>query len=323
MIRRVPRPLLVAPGRAVSIALGRALSVALGRAVSVVALLASPAAHAQETDAERLFREGQEAMAKKDYSIACARFAASNQLEPGIGTRLWLADCYEKQGRLASAWRVFREAAAAAIEAKDSRATVAESRAAQLEPKLAKIVVHVVAPPKDFELRLDGVRVQWALPLFVDRGRHELRATGGFERVVDVDQDGRTYEVTIGHASPTAPADKPSPSAWPIAGWSLVAVGAVGVGAGSYLGLRARSQYDDAASHCPSTCDSEGYDARKAAFRTATASTIFMVAGGVLAVSGITVLILAPPPKKPASEPVGPSFSLRVGAAALSLEGAF
>jgi len=288
------------------------------RSVFLLILVTASSAHAQESDADRLFREGQEAMAKKDYASACAKLAASLQLEPGIGTRLWLADCYEQQGRLATAWRVFREAAAAATEAKDSRSTVAESRAAKLEPKLSKIDVRVIAPPNDFVLRLDGVRVQWSSPLFVDRGRHELRASSGFERVIDVDSDGRTYQITIDHsAKATSSEVRPSP-AWPIAGWSLIAGGAVGLGVGGYLGLRAKSEYDDAAARCPSTCDGEGYDARNAAFRTATASTVLFVAGGALAVAGVTVLLVAPKSHRETA-----SLTLHVGAASLSLAGAF
>jgi len=288
------------------------------RCVLLFVVALAPSAHAQESDAERLFREGQEAMATKDYASACAKFAASLQLEPGIGTRLWLADCYEQQGRLATAWRVFREAAAAAIEAKDSRATVAESRAAKLEPKLSKIDVRVIAPPKDFELRLDGVRVQWSHPLFVDRGRHELRASSGFERVIDVEADGRTYPITIDLSVKSAPGEVQTSKAWPIAGWSMIGAGVLGVGVGGYLGLRARTQYEDAAPHCPSTCDTEGYDARNSAFRTATASTIFFVAGGALAVAGVTVLLVAPKAHRETG-----ALTLQVGASSLSLMGSF
>jgi hypothetical protein len=286
------------------------------RAILLFALVVASSAHAQETDADRLFREGQEAMATKDYASACAKFAASLQLEPGIGTRLWLADCYEQQGRLATAWRVFREAAAAATEAKDSRASVAESRAVKLEPKIAKIVVRVIAAPKDFELRLDGVRVQWSAPLFVDRGRHELKASNGFEKVVDVDADGKSYDVTIDLTPKTTPAEQKTSAAWPIAGWSMLGVGAVGLGVGGYLGLRAKSQYDDATVHCPSWCDSEGYDARNSAIRTANASTVFFVAGGVLVAAGVTVLIVAPKAHRE-------SVALQLSPTSFALTGAF
>lgn len=288
-------------------------------ALALLLFSASVTAHAQESDADRLFREGQEAMTKKDYPTACAKFAASLQLEKGIGTRLWLADCYEQQGRLASAWRVFREAAAAAVEAKDSRSTVAESRAAKLEPRIARIVVTVTAPPKGFELRLDGVRVDHASPLYVDRGRHELKTSAGDEKIVDVDADGKTFEVRFDYTPKEAPPPPKISPAWSIAGWSMVAGGAVSLGVGGYLGVRAKSQYDDASSHCPSTCDQEGYDARKGALRTATASTVFFVAGGVLAVAGVTVLVIAPRPK--AVESAG--LRLQIGVGSVALAGAF
>ncbi len=271
-----------------------------------------------------MFREGQGAMARKEYPFACAKFAASLQLEPGIGTRLWLADCYEKQGLLASAWRVFREAAAAAAEAKDTRAQVASSRAAQLEPKLARIVLRVPSPaPKDLEIRIDGVKIasaQWSVPQFVDRGRHEIRASGGFERVLDVTEDGRAYEIVVGEPPPAATPSteaKPSP-AWSIAGWSLVAGGAVGIGLGSYFGLHAKSRYDEAAPHCPSTCDSVGYETRNEAFRWAAGSTVAFVAGGAFAVAGVTLLVLSPSsPKKTGS------YSLQFAGSTVLFQGVF
>lgn len=297
----------------------------------LVVLACAAVAHADgpPSEADRLFDEGKQAMLAADYPTACARFAASLRLEPGIGTRLWLADCYEKSGRLASAWRVFREAAAAAIEADDSRAQVAASRAAQLEPKLARLILRVTDEPKGLEIRLDGVKLpreQWSVPIFVDRGRHEVRASApgrpNVDRVVDVEHDGKSHPVDLAfEASVDRPPSIPTvPTVWPTVGWSLVAAGAVSVGVGSWLGLRAKSRYDDAAPRCPSTCDAEGYDARRDAFRTATASTIVFVAGGVLAATGVAVLVAAP---SRTTKTTGASFSLRVAAGSLTLEGAF
>lgn len=284
-------------------------------------------------DADRLFREGQQAMVAKDYSTACARFAASLQLQPGIGTRLWLADCYEKGGRLASAWHVFREAAAAATEAHDTRAEVASSRAAALEPKLARITVQLGAL-QPTEMRLDGVRIakdEWTLPVFVDRGRHELRVVvegrDPIVRAIDVGEDGRAYDVDLrppAGAPPTQPktvmlTPRPAESSTrAVVGWSLIGAGVVGVGLGTYFGLHAKTLYDDAAPHCPSSCDDVGYDQRRSAFHFATGSTIAFVAGGVSAAAGVTLLVL-----QPRRDAVASGWSLRVGAGSLSLGGAF
>src|SRR6185437_15434982 len=60
--------------------------------------------------AEALFDAAKKLYADKKYAEACTRFDASEKLDRGIGTLLYLADCYEHVGRTASAWATFREA---------------------------------------------------------------------------------------------------------------------------------------------------------------------------------------------------------------------
>src|SRR5262245_60261131 len=84
----------------------------LGRSVALVlALSSAPAAADAQRDADRLFEEGKQLFDKGSFAAACSRFEASLALQPGIGARLWLADCYESLGRTASAQRQFRVAA--------------------------------------------------------------------------------------------------------------------------------------------------------------------------------------------------------------------
>src|ERR1700678_3583891 len=99
----------------------------LGRSAVAVALsvLASGTAWGQSASgaaaAEALFDEGKALMAAGNYASACPKFAESNRLDEGIGTSLWLADCFEKNGQTASAWAEFRAAAALAVKASDPR----------------------------------------------------------------------------------------------------------------------------------------------------------------------------------------------------------
>src|SRR5260370_35084814 len=64
--------------------------------------------------AEALFADGRRPVGAGEYAAACPQFAASQKLDPGVGTSLNLADCYERLGRWASAWAEFRSAASAA-----------------------------------------------------------------------------------------------------------------------------------------------------------------------------------------------------------------
>lgn len=136
----------------------------------------------QKAAAEVLFSEGQKLLYEKNYEAACPRFEQSQALDPGVGTLLYLAQCYDGQGRPASAWATYREAYSAARAAgQTDRAQVAEERASQLEPGLAKLTVQVAPEnPRDgFELRINGKDID--APLFgvefpVDPGRYEIVA---------------------------------------------------------------------------------------------------------------------------------------------------
>src|SRR5262245_55428497 len=92
--------------------------------VSFIGLL-SLRAEAQVTPAEKaaaeaLFDRGLTLLREGKLQEACANLEQSQAIERGIGTMLYLAECYEKSGRTASAWALFREASS---EARASRQT--------------------------------------------------------------------------------------------------------------------------------------------------------------------------------------------------------
>src|SRR4051812_33196417 len=60
--------------------------------------------------AKTLFEQGQKQIEEKNYDSACASFKASNESVARVGTLLNLADCYEKAGKLASAWGAYFDA---------------------------------------------------------------------------------------------------------------------------------------------------------------------------------------------------------------------
>src|SRR5207245_4895145 len=89
--------------------------------------------------------KGKKLRAEGKVAEACPKFAESNRLDAGIGTMLYLADCYEKSGQTASAWAQFREVASLAARQGDPREKIARERVARLEPKLSKLSVSVSA----------------------------------------------------------------------------------------------------------------------------------------------------------------------------------
>ena len=58
----------------------------------------------QIATAQALFDEGKRLHKDKNFQEACPKFEASHRIDPGLGTLLYLGDCYEEIGRTASAW---------------------------------------------------------------------------------------------------------------------------------------------------------------------------------------------------------------------------
>src|SRR4051794_19141828 len=146
-------------------------------ALIAIAMAASPAL-AQDAQAQAmgrtLFNEGVTLFNGGNFEAACPKFEASLKAYPGLGTRGKLAECYEKQGRYASAWAAYREVAQLAMRSGDpTREQVASARAKSLEPKLSYVTI-TLAPAND------------APGLVIKRGAVELdRAKLGSAEPVD------------------------------------------------------------------------------------------------------------------------------------------
>ncbi len=136
---------------------------------------------ARDESAEELFERGKQLVLQKKYAEACPLLARSRQIDPGIGTMLWLADCYEKNGQLAGAWSEFKAAAEAAARRNDERQLVASRRATSLEERLTRLVIVVPAERMvdGLQIRRDGVLVSSAelgAPLPIGPGIHTISA---------------------------------------------------------------------------------------------------------------------------------------------------
>lgn len=148
-------------------------------AIVALVLAMTSVVRAQTAEAEALFREGKRLLKEGEVTRACEKFEASERLEPENGTELNLADCWERDGRTASAWAMFVKAAASAT--REDRAAEARRRADALEGKLVYLTIEVSADVDLDELvinRNDVVvdRGLWNERVPVDPGEYTITA---------------------------------------------------------------------------------------------------------------------------------------------------
>lgn len=289
------------------------------------ALLFASFAHA-DTDneggaaaAESLFQEGRKLMEAKRYGEACPKFLASHKIAPAIGTLLNLADCYEKNGQLASAWARFHEAIALAQRlGRANREQTARERAARLEPRLIKLTISSSAT--DIEVKLDGNVIDPAAlgtPIPVDAGKHTIEASAKHKKPFV-----KEFEVTDKSKSPSVEIppleDEPEPAKKKESGdsksidppnkersrWSTqktlgavtAGLGVIGLGVGGFFGLKTSSTWNEAQSHCNANleCDPQGVDLAAQAKSSGNVSTIAVIAGSTLVLGGAVLFFTAP-----------------------------
>lgn len=209
-------------------------------------------AHAQSAQdtalADALFEQGIAFESENKVAAACEKFEASRQLAPRPGTLYYLAACYEKLGRRASARAMFLDAADAAALAKDQEgAQKARQRADALLP-VAKLRMTIKQPIDGLEIAMDGKslgRSSWETELPVDAGKHTLRATAPgrvpWEKVIVVDDDNAHVEIEIGTLALEKPVVQKNAGlgVQRIAALAVGGVGVVGVGIGAVFGIKA------------------------------------------------------------------------------------
>lgn len=297
-----------------------AVAVSLGLAFAAPAL-AEPTA-TQKATAETLFQRGVELAEAGRVADACTQFDASLQIDPALGTLFRLADCYDRMGRTASAWALFSEAQARAKAAEQAgRERIAAERVANLELRLSKLSLSLGenASLAGLELRLNDVLVpsaSWGLPLPVDPGPQRLRlsAPGRLEWVgtVTVEKGPSTRSFTLpalveakvaAKAEPKPPQTRAAPvdhaAPYPVwLGYAVSGVGLASAGIGGIFGYRAydlnQRSLDECSSENANACTQQGHALRGDARKAGVASTAFVVAGGVLLATGVTLIVLRP-----------------------------
>ena len=274
--------------------------------------------------AEALFDEGRKLLTAGRFDEACTKFEGSQKLDPGLGTLLFLGECYERGERYASAWARFREAASVAAASRDPRETVARDRATKLEAQIARLTIAVSEAAEGLEVRLDGQpipKASWGVALPSDPGPHtiEARAAGftTWTKKVELPKTAAQETVVVPPlvpapkeevtppppvlpppVAPTKPAPAPEEPGKGLLIGGIV-VGGLGVAAlavsGALVGV-ASGKYGDSDAFCDeTTCfDPQGIDLTDQARTLGDAATGLFVGGLVLAAAGVTMIILQP-----------------------------
>lgn len=292
----------------------------------VALLVVVPAEAADRAAAQSLFEEGKRLLKEGKTDEACPKLAESVRLFRSVGGLLNLGRCHELQGKTASAWTEYSEAARMARTAGEAdREALARKAAAKLKPGLSKLTIEAPTRPEGLHIVRDGLDVgmgSLGVPIAVDPGEHTVQATApGHERwsatiTVGGDADAQTVTIPtlkpasgpIGTQAPGASTGAPPPSAdasEPEEGLgtnhylAIVAggLGVAGLGVGTAFGLVASSQWDDAQSLCeapPNGCSAEGVQMGQDAQTSATISTVGFIVGGVGIAAGVVLWVTAP-----------------------------
>ena len=260
-------------------------------------------------------RSSRGAICKTQVSEACPKYAESFRLDPQLGALIYLAECYEANGQLASAWGSFRQAEEMAQRRGDARGAHARERANALQARMDQLVIEVPSASllPGLEVLRDGVSLSaaiWSNPSAIDEGKHqvEARAPGylPWKSEVDVAGEGKSFAIQVPRLEVDPRADAGTAvrrrdlenrsTTERVAAIALGGVGIVGLGVGGFFGLTAQSSYSDSNTLCNANdiCTSHGADLRAKAKTKALVSTIATGAGAAAVIAAAVLWFNAP-----------------------------
>lgn len=332
------------------------LSVLTLSIASLVTSTASADSAGDKAAAEALFDEGVRLLKAGKVTQACKKLERSQAVDPGIGTLLYLGECYKKAGRTASAWAIFREAASKAeAVGEEERAEAGTKRADELESKLSRVLFSV----DPANLQIEGFRVLqngtelnralWGSAVPLDPGALRVEASApGYESLqltIEVTRGPSEQELLIAALTPLPEGKDDEVSSQVLgardhneeeevedierplsgrrtAGLVLGGTGLVGLAMGGVFGVLALVNENEANKVCTgSTCaaGSDGVAHSDRAVTFGTVSTVGFVAGGVLLATGAVLYFTAPSTGQTAKIQLSPTY----GGAQLALGSTF
>src|SRR4051812_26411918 len=285
---------------------------------------AGPSSPADKAMAEALFRDGKLLLDAGKLTEACGKLEESQRIDPKLGTLLNLATCHQEQGRTASAWAEFNEAASMATVAKqNARVNFAKVHANDLEQRLSRLTIKIDNPEANLAIKINGKDLSVAAigsSIPVDPGNLSITVTAPgkkpWSQTIPIEPGPAAKDLHIpdleAEAPPSQPAPEPPPPPPPpprhiktgieatgqqIAGIAIAGVGLVGVGVGSYFGIRTLQKSHEIRSLCDNTtgdvCD-KGRNTSREAHTSATTSNVSFIAGLTCLAGGALLFFTAP-----------------------------
>ena len=291
------------------------------------------AADSRKARAEAMAQRGRALVDAGRIAAGCEQFVSSQALDGRLDTLLDLADCYQRDGRTASAWHAFLEAEVLARGAEQaSKAEGAAARAAALEPRLTRIVLIV---PKG--ARLAGLTVKlgantipeadFGSGIAVDPRPEQLSAEAKGYRPwrVSVDLSERAGSEYLVHVptlaiEPQARSRSHARAQFRTVGILSGGLGLAGIGAGAVFNALSKSS-DDALSCAHGVYQCAPTHSNRSAY--ADAATASFAIGSALFATGVTLFVLAPSPDRQEQHALRVAAKVAGDGGRLQLEGAF
>jgi len=151
--------------------------------------------------AEETFKRGLQLMQQRQYSEACAAFEQSQRLDPQFGTQYQIAGCFQKVGKLATAWNMYRELSRS--DSNPTRRPKAGKIAAALAPRVPRIRLVLRKPVPGIQVLMNGVNAGALIGVDtpVDFGSYAFVATAPdhreWRKAVDIKEEGKIVTVVI------------------------------------------------------------------------------------------------------------------------------
>lgn len=276
--------------------------------------------------ANQLFDEAKALMEANKVAEACGKFEASFDADPQLGSLMNLADCLERDGRVASAYGRWADAIEFALRKGDDRVEYARDRQEAIAPLLSFVTVKAVGSGPDLVVYKGNSKLSVgafgsALPsnpgetvIQVVRGEDVLWET----KILLQEKEQKTVDVPLGEIAAQNPvtvrkrtdvgenrmaASAQTEGFWSklrIAGFAVGGVGVLGLGAGFAVGGIAMSKGSDIDAQCTDFvgetryCTEAGQQAVEDARTLAQVSTWTLVGSGIVTAVGITLIIAAP-----------------------------